>query len=73
MCYAWFFARSGPNLFRKTAYHRLRFCQRYVVLKRILGGHGLHGPVWDDFAIVDTPGQLVEAQAMASEMAFERG
>ena len=67
-----FLARSGPNLFGKKPDHWLRFCERYVTLKRILRGHGLCGPVRDDLAIVETPGEFVETQAIATEVAFER-
>src|SRR5206468_10447647 len=44
-CDASFFARSGPDLFRKAADHRPGFGDGYVVLERVLGGDGFGGPV----------------------------
>ena len=41
------------------------------MLKRILRGHGLCGPVRDDLAVVETSGEFLETQAIAAEMAFE--
>jgi len=72
-CYPRFLARRLPNFFRKTADHRLRFCQWHVLLKSILHGYRLRRPVRDNFILVDTAGELVQAQTIAAEILFEGG
>src|SRR5437667_7678903 len=51
--YPRFLAGSRPKLFCKAPDHGVGFCQRHVVLKRILNGYRLRRPVRDDFVIVD--------------------
>ena len=71
-CYARLFARRGPDFFRQAADHWLRFCQRHIVLKGVLGGDGLGWPVWNNFAGVDTACELMQTQPEAAELLFEQ-
>jgi hypothetical protein len=41
------------------------------MLKRVFGGYRLCWPVGYDFTFVDATSQLVETQAIASEVVFE--
>jgi hypothetical protein len=72
-CCAGFFARSRPKLFCKAPDHGLGLCQQNILLKSILDGYRLRRPVRDDFAIVDTAGELVQAPTIAAEVVFEHG
>jgi hypothetical protein len=42
------------------------------LLEGILDGYRLRRPVRDDFTIVDSAREFVQAQAVAAELAFER-
>ena len=66
-----FLARREPGFFRQTAYRWLHFYQRHIALERVLNGDGLCRSVWDDFAIVQAPGEFIQTQTVASEVAFE--
>src|SRR6266851_5649543 len=66
--YPRFLAGSRPKLFCKAPDHGLGFCQRHVVLKRILNGYRLRRPIRDDFVIVDAPGELVQPETIAAEV-----
>jgi hypothetical protein len=72
-CDTHFLARSGPGFFRETTDHRFGLAQLYVALKGVLGLNRLRRSVWDNFALVDPSGQLVEAHTLATEAAFEYG
>src|SRR5207248_9912328 len=67
------FARSRPKLFCKAPDHWLGLCQENVPLKGILDGYRLRRPVRDDFAIVDTAGELMQAPTIAAEAVVECG
>ena len=51
----------------KFSDHRFQFGQQNVLFEGVLGGDGLCWSVRDYLAVVDSPGQLVEAQAIAAE------
>ena len=61
------------KLFCKVPDHWLGLCQQNVLLKGILDGYRLRRPVRDDFALVDTAGELVQAPTIAAEVVFECG
>src|SRR5436190_1923489 len=70
-CDPQFLARCGPSLLREATDHWLDLGQRHIVLKRVLGRHGLCRPVRNDFALVDSPGQLEQAYAIATKAALK--
>src|SRR6202140_5740114 len=70
-CYPRFFARGGPKFFYKPSDHGFGFRQWHVVLKSIFDRDRLGRPVRHDFAVVDTAGEVVQAQSIAAELTFE--
>ena len=58
-------------MLRKFSNHRLHLCQQDILFKSVLCGYGLCRPVRDYLAVVDSPGQLVETQAIAAEAVFQ--
>jgi len=72
-CNPAFLAGRGPGQFGKPADHRLGLGERYVTFKRIFRRNGLRRPVGYNVALVDTAGQFVETNSVASEAALEHG
>lgn len=70
-CHARFFARNKPKLFYKVPDHGLGFCQQNVLVKGIFYGYRLRRPVRDNFVIVDTAGEFVQAPTITPEEVFE--
>ena len=58
-------------MLRKSSNHRFHLGQQDIVFEGVLGGYGLCWPIRDYLAVVDSPGQLVETNAIAAEAAFE--
>src|SRR5207249_4321972 len=66
-----FFPRCGPSVLGKSSNHRFHLGQQDILFKGVLGGYGLCRSVRDYLAVVDSPSQFVETQAIAAEAAFE--